>query len=215
MSDNILKTVRNAIKYWYLPLIVGIIFIGVGIWTFRTPLQSYAALSFIFSISFLVSGISEIYFAIANREEIDNWGWTLALGLLGAIVGILLLINPDVSAATLPFFVGFVVLFRSVYAIGAAIDLKNYKIMDWGYLMAIGILGVIFSFILLWNPLFAGMTLVFWTALLFIISGAFSIYFSLMLKKTNDLPDKISSDLRNKYEEIRNQIQEELEKGKE
>ena len=123
--------------------------------------------------------------------------------------------NPEVSKITLPFYVGFVLLFRSVFAIGASIDLKNYYVMDWGYLMAIGILGVIFSFILLWNPLFAGMTLVFWTALLFIVSGAYSIYFSFKLKKLHDLPNKISSDLKNKYEEIENQIHEELVKRKE
>ena len=215
MSFRSLKTVKNSIKYWYIPLIVGLIFVGVGIWVFRTPLESYVALAFIFSISFLVSGFFEIYFAISNREELDNWGWTLTLGIVSAIVGVLLLMNPEVSKITLPFYVGFVLLFRSVFAIGASIDLKNYYVMDWGYLMAIGILGVIFSFILLWNPLFAGITLVFWTALLFIVNGIYSIYFSFKLKKLHDLPNKISSDLKNKYEEIENQIHEELVKRKE
>lgn len=214
MSFGFLKTVRNAIKYWYLQLIVGIIFIGVGIWVFSSPMQSYASLAVIFSISFLLSGISEIYFAVANREELDNWGWTLTLGLVGAIVGILLLLKPEVSAATLPFYVGFVVLFRSIYAISASIDLKSYGIIDWGNLMAIGILGVVLSFILLWNPLFAGMTLVFWTAMLFIISGIFSIYLSFKLKKINDIPGKISDDSRNQFDEIKKQIQEEITRGK-
>ena len=215
MAIRTLKTVKNSIKYWYIPLIVGFIFVGVGIWVFRTPLESYVALAFIFSISFLVSGIFEIYFAISNREELDNWGWTLALGIVSAIVGVLLLMNPEVSKITLPIYVGFVLLFRSVFAIGASIDLKNYYVMDWGYLMVIGILGVIFSFILLWNPFFAGITLVFWTALLVIVSGIYSIYFSFKLKKLHDLPNKISSDLKNKYEEIENQIHEELVKRKE
>lgn len=213
MSLNFLKTIKNAIKYWYLQLIVGLIFIGVGFWTFTTPLESYVALTFIFSISFIIAGISEMYFAIENREELDNWGWTLALGILGVIIGVMLLFNPDISAATLPFYVGFVVLFRSIYAIGASIDLKSYKIMDWGYLMAVGVIGVVFSIILLWNPNFAGMTLIFWTAMLFIIAGIFSVYLSLKLKKINDMPNKISSDLRNKFEEIKNKIQEQLSEG--
>ena len=210
-----LKLLNNAIKYWYIQLIVGVIFVGVGIWAFMTPSESYGALAFIFSISFLVSGILDIYFAISSREELDNWGWTLSLGIINAIVGILLLMNPEVSKVTLSFYVGFVLLFRSVFAIGASLDLKDYRVMDWGNLMAIGILGVIFSFILLWNPLFAGMTLIFWTALLFIVSGAYSIYFSFKLKKLHDIPNNISSGLINKYEEIQNQIQEELAKNKE
>lgn len=209
---NFFKKVNNAIKYWYLQLIVGILFIGIGFWSFTAPLESYVALSVVFSILFIVAGISEMFFAISNKDEMDNWGWTLALGIISAIVGILMLLNPEISVVTLPFYVGFVVLFRSVYAIGISLDLKNYRIMDWGNLMAIGILGVIFSIILLWNPNFAGMTLVFWIAMLFIISGVYSIYLSLKLKKINDLPQNISSDLKNKYEEIKNEIQEELAK---
>ena len=209
---NFFKKVNNAIKYWYLQLIVGILFIAIGIWSFTAPLESYVALSVVFSISFIVAGISEMFFAISNKDEMDSWGWTLALGIIGSIVGILMLLNPEISVVTLPFYVGFVVLFRSVYAIGISLDLKNYRIMDWGNLMAIGILGVIFSIILLWNPNFAGMTLVFWIAMLFIISGVYSIYLSLKLKKINDLPQNISSDLKNKYEEIKNEIQEELAK---
>ena len=80
--SNFFKTVKNTVKYWYIPLIIGLTFIGTGIYTLVSPLESYVALSIIFSLSFLFSGLAEMVFSVANRDEIDNWGWTLAFGIL-------------------------------------------------------------------------------------------------------------------------------------
>lgn len=212
MANNFYKTVTNSIKHWYIPLIVGIIFILVGIYTFSSPLESYVALSIIFSLSFLFSGITEITFSIANRNEIDSWGWSLAFGIITFIFGILLILNPAISITTLPFYVGFVVLFRSVGAISFSIDLKSFGVKDWGMLMAVGILGLIFSFMLLWNPLFSGITIVVWTGLAFIVSGIFSIILSFRLKKLHNTANSISDELKQKYNSIRSEIEKELSK---
>ena len=149
MENSLFKKVKKAIDYWYIPLLVGILFVGIGIWSFITPLAAYLTLAFLFSISFLGSGIFEIIFAISNRKKIDNWGWTLASGILGLVVGILLISNPLISITILPLYVGFVILFRSIMAIVIAFDLKSYAVPDWANLLVLGILGIIFSFIFL------------------------------------------------------------------
>lgn len=214
MANQFFKTVKNAINYWYVPLIIGLIFIGVGFWTFSSPLESYLALSIIFSISFFVAGLSEIIFAISKRNSVDNWGWTLVFGILTFMVGLLLMMNPEVSMATLPFYLGFVLLFRSIGAIGYSTDLKNYGVKDWGGLMALGIIGIIFSFILLWNPLFAGWTVVVWTGLAFIVAGIISIYLSFKLRKLHSMSESAADDLLKKYEDARDKLHEELDKSK-
>ncbi len=123
--NNFFKTIANAIKHWYIPLIVGIIFALTGIYTLFSPLKAYLTLSVLFSLSFLISGLSEIIFSISNRKEIDNWGWTLTFGIVTALFGVLLVMNPQISITTLPFYVGVVVLFRSIMGIAYALDLKN------------------------------------------------------------------------------------------
>lgn len=130
MVSSFFKSVSKAIKHWYLPLIVGIIFIALGILVLFTPMESYLALAFIFSISFLVSGISEIIFAISNRKQMEGWGWNLSIGILTVLLGIVLINNPAISIVTLPFVVGFVVLFRSIMAISTSLDMRNYLIKD-------------------------------------------------------------------------------------
>ena len=188
MTTTFLKSIRDAVKFWYIPLIIGILFLGIGIWVLATPIKSYLGLSVLFSISFFVSGVFEVFFSISNRKTMDSWGWSLVMGILNLVIGVLLLSTPSISIITLPLYVGFVLLFRGLMAISLSYELKDYGIIDWGNLLAIGILSTIFAIILLWNPLLAGMTIVIWTALAFLTMGGFSIYFSFRLKKLNDLP---------------------------
>ena len=182
--DNLnVNPVAGTAKYWYLPLITGIIFILIGVWVFRTPLASYITLAMLFSVTFLITGIIEIVYAIFNRKGIENWGWWLAGGLIDFVIGVLLISKPQISLVILPIYIGFGILFRSIIAIGWSIELKRQKILDWGNLLLIGILGSILSFIMLWNPLFAGMTLVIYTALAFVIIGIFQMYLAMRLRK--------------------------------
>ena len=208
--SNFFKTVKNTVKYWYIPLIIGLTFIGTGIYTLVSPLESYVALSIIFRLSFLFSGLAEMVFSVSNRDEIDNWGWTLAFGILTFLLGIVLVLNPDISMITLPLYIGFIVLFRSIMGISYALELKNYGVLDWGNLMLLGIIGVIFSFLLILDPEFAGFSIIVWTGLALITVGLFSVYLSYKLKKIKDIPHKLSNELKDKYHSIRSEIHNEL-----
>ena len=58
---------EHAVKNWWLSLILGILYIIVALCLLFAPGSSYIALSVIFSISMLISGIIEIIFSISNR----------------------------------------------------------------------------------------------------------------------------------------------------
>lgn len=210
MMTNYLKMISNSLKHWYLPLISGLIFIGAGIYSFMQPAESYVALAFVFSISFIIAGFMDIVFAISNRKELEGWGWDLALGLITLLIGIVLIRHPEISILSLPLFVGFTLLFRSAMAIGYSLELKKYYINEWGTLMAIGILGMVFSFILIFNPILAGLSIVIWTGLAFVFIGAYSIYLSLQLKKVHDIPKNISKEVKKKFEDVKLQVQKEI-----
>ncbi|MGI6370826.1 MAG: HdeD family acid-resistance protein [Ignavibacteria bacterium] len=183
--EKLFKKVEKSIKRWYLLLIAGIVLVVLGIWTFATPLTAYVALSLVFAIGFLFSGIAEVGFALSNKHQ--NWGWSLALGVLSIVVSILLLLNPSTTMVTLSYYVGFTLLFRSISGIVSAYEMKQYGILDWGTLMLNAVLGLILAFILLWNPIFAGFSVVVWTALAFLVIGAYTIYYSFKLRKLNKM----------------------------
>lgn len=215
MEPIIFKTIRKAIKNWYIPLLVGLFFVVVSIVTFSSPASSLLALAVLFSLSFLFGGVAEIVFSVTNKDQLENWGWSLAFGIITFVVGVLLLINPALSMATLAFYVGFVVLFRSIAAISFALDVKRYGSKNWGILLAFGILGAIFSFILIWNPAFAGMSIVILVALSFLFTGLFSIYLAFQLRKLHKNSKKLSEKLRKRFLELRDDILEEWEEVRE
>lgn len=49
METSDLQTLKGSAKQWYLLLILGLIFIAMGIWVFFTPVSSFVALSLFFS----------------------------------------------------------------------------------------------------------------------------------------------------------------------
>jgi len=179
---TIINHLSKTIKHWYVPMIIGVLFILLGIYIFTTPLETYVTLAIFFSVSFIVSGIFDIYFSIQNKDSLHSWGWYLVSGLLTLVIGIYLVINPLISITVLPFFVGFTMLFRSFQLLGHSFDLRNLKILKWGNLAIISVLGIILSFILLVHPLFVGVSLVIITALTFISVGISSIVLSFDLK---------------------------------
>ncbi len=186
-NPAIKEEVRRSIKHWYLPLLLGIVFIAVGIWVFMTPVASFLTLAMLFAVTFLVTGFIEAISAIYNRNQLDGWGWQLTVGVIDLLIGLLLVLRPDITIVILPFYVGFDVMFRSISSIGWAFDLRRYGAPDWGLLLILGILGLVFSFVLLWNPILAGLTVVVYTALAFLSVGVFQIYLAFALRKLRDL----------------------------
>lgn len=186
---NLLKSVASSVKHWYIPLILGIVLIALGIYIFTVPLETYVTLSILFSVSFVTSGIFDIFFSIQNSKTLKGWGWYLVSGILSLVMGLYLMMYPGISISILPFVVGFTVMFRSFYLLGISFDLKDAGIPNWGNLTFTSILGIILSFLLLANPVFSGMSLVTLTAFAFIFVGISSVILSVNLKRVKKLVD--------------------------
>lgn len=187
MSESMHPARSRATSHWYLPLLLGILFIALGVWVLVTPLESFLALAIFFAVTFLISGVLEIVYAISNRHSINKWGWSLAVGIVDLVIGIILVSTPALSMVVLPLYVGLGVLFRATLAVGWAFELKRREVPNWGWLLVIGILGLLFALIMLWNPLFGGLTIVIYTGLALISIGLFQVFLSLRLKKYRDL----------------------------
>lgn len=214
MSSNFLNSLRNKVKNWYLPLIVGILFIITSIVVFSTPIASLLTLAIFMSIAFIISGFFEVIFAISNHKTMENWGWSLVFGILTFVVGIMLFTNPMLSILTLSLYVGFILLTRSIGSISFAIDIKRYGVGSWKGLLVFGILGVIASIILLLKPIYAGISAVYLIGFSFLFGGIFSVFFSLQLrriyKRAKEVGPEIEERIRLFEAEMRSKFNEEL-----
>ncbi len=209
MQNSFLNSIKDTIKHWYIPALVGVFFVIVSIVVFTSPAGSLLTLSFLFGLSFVFGGLAEAIFSLVNRRQMENWGWSLAFGIITFVVGISLTTHPALSLSVLAFYIGFVILFRSVSAIGYSLDIKKYGNKNWGALLVLGILGTIFSFILIWNPIFAGMSVVILIALSFLFAGLFSIFLSFQFRKLHKSSKTVSTELRARYDEVMKDINKE------
>lgn len=72
-------------RYRWIPLIVGIIAIGLGIWCLCSPVSSVPVMAYIFAGLVCVAGIFNLCFAGLNHRVAPNWGWAVALGILDLV----------------------------------------------------------------------------------------------------------------------------------
>ena len=172
----------RSLHYNWTYISLGVLFIIVAGFVFSRPVSSYLALVVYFALTFFISGALRSIFAVTNREVLNNWGWYLAGGLFDVLLGILLFARLDMAALFLPYYVGFFLMISSISVISKASDLKIFTGGSSGGVMFLGVLGLIFSLILLLNPILGIGTIVAWTALGFLTGGIFYIYLGTKLK---------------------------------
>ena len=179
---TIFDELKQEVKNWWISLILGILYVVVALSLMFFPLNGYAALSILFSISMLVSGLLEISFAVSNRRRVSSWGWYLAGGIIDMIFGFYLIAYPLLSMAVLPFIVAFWLMFRGFASTGYAMDLKRYGTRNWGWYMAFGVLAILCSIGIIWQPGLGALSLVYMIAYTLLIIGIFRVMLSFELK---------------------------------
>lgn len=147
MTDSILKVLRYSIKFKFIKFfyrlrflhsvklrklnfysIKRLIFLLFGLYLFTVPLSTFAMLSLLLSLSFLVSGILEIFFSIQNKCELKEWRWYLTGVIFNLLIDLGLVISPTIAAITLPLFIGFSLQFRSFQGLSFSFELRSYSL---------------------------------------------------------------------------------------
>lgn len=183
--ENALSKISHVIKYWWVGVLLGVLFLLLGIWVLQSPIESFVTFAIYFAITYIISGIGAIAFSVSNREALDGWGWQLAGGILELVMGIALLANPGVSMIVLAFFVGFWLLFRGFATISIAVELKKDGGKNWGWTLFSGILTMILAFMVLLNPLYAVSTLSIFIGLSLIMAGVAQIMIGFQVRKVS------------------------------
>ncbi len=183
---------KKAIKYWWLLLLLGIAIFITGITVFAYPAESYISMAVVFGLLMLFSGIFQVILAGSNKNYITGRGWMLAGGIIEILLGLILTFNVALSAATLPIFLGFWLLFRSFSLIGLGSDMSSVGIRGAGWTIATGILLLICSIIVLAQPFIFGMQMVvIWVGISFLMAGISTSAFAIQLRSVHKHFEKL------------------------
>jgi len=182
---QIVDSMKKAVKYWWVSLLVGILAIVMGVFCFTSPDISLLGLTYVFIVGFLLGGILDICFAVSNRNRLYGWGWTLAGGIFEILLGIILLTLPTPAiTGIMVYMVGFWILFRSIWGISESCQLQILGVKGWGWVLALSILCLILSFIYLLSPGFGkGIFVVALAGSSMIVYGIFRIVMAFELRQ--------------------------------
>ena len=177
---------KKAVRYWWLMLLLGIALFIVGIVIFAYPAASYLGMSVLFGFVILFSGIFEIVLSASNNHLVTGRGWLLAAGIIEAVLGLLLIFNVALSAAALPVFLGFWLLFRSFTLIGLGGDMNSMQVPGSVWTIVTGVLLLLCSLAILFQPVvFGAQAVVIWVGLSFLMAGISAAVFAFQLKNVH------------------------------
>ncbi|MEG0519105.1 MAG: DUF308 domain-containing protein [Bacteroidales bacterium] len=170
-----------CVKYWWMSLVLGLIILALGFLMFIYPGISYITMSLLFGVIILVSGV--VYIIMSTSKSLKGRGWLLASGIIEVILGLILIMWPVVAAASLPYFLGFWLLFKGFTMIGIGSDMSDIKGSGWGWTIITAILLIICAFLILVYPIVFGIeAVIIWIGISMIVGGISLIAFGIQLK---------------------------------
>ncbi|HBY16053.1 MAG: DUF308 domain-containing protein [Muribaculaceae bacterium] len=171
-------------RYWWMPLITGLLSIAIGIWCLCSPDSSLPVLAYVFAGVVIAAGIVNLAFAIANTRIMPGWGWPLALGLIEIIIGIWLLTLPEsMLIVTFIYTVGVYLIFVTINAICESCMLYTYSSGMTGWLLALLLVTLAFAVIFLAGPVVGGVAVWLYIGISFITFGCYRIALSAKLRR--------------------------------
>ncbi|MEN8157474.1 MAG: DUF308 domain-containing protein [Bacteroidota bacterium] len=176
-------TEKRNLTYWWVPILFGVIFVIIGMWILRTPVESLEKLTKIVGVIILVSGTTQLLFTFSNRESIPGWGFQLLGGLIDLAIGIILILNPEILLKIITLFVSIWLIVNAVTLIMKASEARQANHEYWKWELIFGVILLLVAILFLWHPLILGFTIAIWTATAFIILGLFRVILTIRLKR--------------------------------
>lgn len=153
-------------------LVVGILYIIVGIIAFRDPIDGVGIVAYLFAFSAIYRGVSYLFGYYVDRKR-NGTGETmfLILGIIDIIAGLILVINIRASILALPILFAIWFIASSVMMLFSAGRLREHNNTRYMVVIFLSILGIIAGLMSLSNPLSSVLTIAMFVSLYFITSG--------------------------------------------
>lgn len=168
-------------KNWWLFLLRGLAAIAFGVIALFMPGVGLATLVILYGAYAFADGVMALVAAFSGEMKDKRW-WLALIGVLGLAVGVLTLMMPGVTALVLLYFIGFWSIAIGVMQIIGAIQVRKEIDNEW-WLVAGGVLSVLFGLIIIVMPGAGALGLVWAIATFAIIYGVTLVALSFRLRK--------------------------------
>lgn len=163
-------------KLWWIPMVIGLIAIGLGIWTLCAPAESIMVLGYIFAGCLCVAGVLQLVYSGLMSRFSNHWGWSLVIGLLDIVAGVWMFCLPEVQmATTFMLIMGIWLLCVAIDSIAESAVMASYS-PGWMIWMILLLVATIFlAIIFLTNPVEGGILVWMWIGISLICYGTYRV----------------------------------------
>ena len=149
-NENNFKNIIN--KNFNATIISSIVPIILGVLLFFQAENTLKTISYIIGIFLLVAGIATLIKVIVDKQERIYLNTSFIMGIFGAIIGFVLLINPTLLTSILPFCIGVWMIISGAMKVQTALALKDANDKTWTKLMIFAIVVLVLGLLLIINP---------------------------------------------------------------
>lgn len=179
-------------KLSWLPIVTGIISLGLGIWCLCSPVTSLEVFAYVFAGCLCAAGVLNLCLAFGNSSVGWNWGWALALGMLELICGVWLFTLPAIVLTTaFVFFVGVWIIVAAINALCEMMVLSSYS-TGWTVVSVLLLVAtIILAIIFMTNPISGGIAVWLYIGLSLILFGIYRFVFAASMRNISKAADDI------------------------
>jgi len=173
------EAVSATARLWWIPLVVGILFIGFGVVTLFDVAKGASVVALIIGLFLILDGLVEMFMGRTG-------GSRLVAVLLGAVLiigGGLVIAYPEYTIATIAIIWGIVMLVSGIGRIVAAVMIRDY---GWGWRVTLGVIETVFGVIVLSWPKQTAYVIMILIGIYAILGGILQIAIAIQLRKAPD-----------------------------
>ena len=186
MSEEKVLVQRFCFEFWWIVLLRGIALTVLGGLLIAKPGITVIVLVQFLGAYFLVDGVFSVFHSIKGRKYMQGWGWGIFMGALEILTGIIVFTNPLVSAivtaSVLVYSVAFMAILFGVLGIVTGIQVRKEIKGEWA-MIAGGVLAIIFSVILIMNPMASMSVYLIVMGVMALMGGLIQIFASFQIRK--------------------------------
>ncbi len=172
-----MKSSTRKSNFGWPELILGIIFIALGIYTLINPSSSFLGVVAIYGVAAIITGIVDIVLYV-KLERRTGFGpvVSLAAGIFSTIAGILILLNPGAGGRAISvmfpiWFISHCISHLATGGITRFVAGNTYYIFS----LVINILGILLGTMLLFNPVASAFSVTWLVGIYLIVLGVGNI----------------------------------------
>lgn len=175
---KLIKMKKTISKNWYMQLLKGLIMVLMAILIFMDPEDALRAYTVYIGMGIALSGILILLKSLSERKDNPVWAWGVLEALMDLFIAYVLLSHPTLTDEVLPFVIGFWSVFYGLSLIISAFSGDGNMLLK----LLSGILVFVLANIMMFNPLFAGLTFTIWVGVLFMIIGLYNVWIAFRFK---------------------------------